>query len=88
MEKLNLQNKSFFLISHAGCFLPLLIMLNLLFGWLLFGFFHWLLIGLGLIILFILTSVIFAKKIFSSVSQDPGVIDIEGRVVEDKERLK
>jgi hypothetical protein len=88
MKKLNLHNKSFILISHVGSFLPLLIILNLLFGWLFFSFIHWLLIELGLIILFILNSIIFTKKIFSTLSQDSDVVDIEGRVVEDRDRLK
>lgn len=88
MKKLNLQNKSFVFISHAGCFLPLLIILNLFFGWLFFSFIHWLLIELGLIILFTINSIIFTKKIFSTVSEDSDIVDIEGKVVEDRERLK
>lgn len=88
MKKPDLRSKSFVFVSHAGCFLPFLMMLNLFFGWMFFKLTAWLFIELGLVLLFVLNSVIFTKKLFSAVPRSSGVIDIEARVVEDKERLK
>ena len=87
MTRVNIQNKSFAVISHAGCLLPLLIMLNLAFGWAFFKFIHWLLIELALIFLFVLNSVIFVKKLFSAAAGSSEVIDVEAKVVENKEQL-
>jgi len=88
MKKLDLESKSFVFVSHAGCFLPFLIMFNFLFGWMFFKLSQWLLIELVLILLFIASSVIMTKKILSGSPKRHGVIDVEAEVVEDKKQIK
>jgi hypothetical protein len=80
--------RSLTLISYTGCLLPFLIIFNLFFGWLFFRPLQWLLIELILVCIFVVNSWVMTKKIFSAVSKtnDKGVIDVEGEVVDDKEK--
>ena len=82
--------------GQSGCLLPLLIIFNLFFGKL---FFHstaiWLSIEGLLILLFILKTHLFVRKIRRQFDQSHSqnhkgrgkIIDVEGRVVEEKEKL-
>ena len=81
-------NKSIFFVSQAGCFLPFLIICNLLFGWMFFKPLAWLLIEAALILLFMLSARIAMKKIFSPPSRDSNVIDVEGRAIKEEKKLK
>lgn len=79
--------KSILFFSQTGCLLPLSILLNLFFGWIFFKPILWLSIEGILILLFILNSYILTRRILSSFKSDD-VIDVQGEVVEDKQRLK
>lgn len=79
--------KSFVFFSRSGCLLPLLIILNLLFGWLFLKFWHWLIIEAILVLLFIFNIYIIARKIFSTSSKRNNVIDVKAEVVEEKCKL-
>ena len=73
------------LISYSGCLLPLLIVLNLFFGQFFFKTSQWLAVEGVLILLLILHSYIVTRRIKSSRRNNPkNVIDVEGKVVEDK----
>ena len=79
--------KSVVFSSRAGCLLPLLIILNLLFGWRIFKPLEWLAVGGVLVLLFILTSMVVARQVFSKASsRDSGVIDVEAEVIEGDEQ--
>jgi len=78
--------KSFVFFSRTGCFLPLLIIFNLLFGWIFLRPLHWLLVEAILILFFIISGYVIMRKIISS-SKRNDAIDIEGEVVEDKREL-
>lgn len=88
MPKPYSNNKSLFFISQSGCLLPFLILFNLLFGWMFFKPLIWLLIGGGLILLFIINTRILMRKIFTSSSGHDNAIDTEGEVVEEKKKLE
>ena len=77
------------LLGRMGCLLPLLIIFNLFFGWMFFGFLLWALIEIVLIIIFILVSLLTARRIFRQEQQKDkdNVIDIEAEVLDDKKRL-
>lgn len=80
--------KSFVFFSRSGCFLPLLIILNLMLGWIFLKPIYWLLSGAILISVFIINSYIIMRKIFPSSKCDEA-IDVEGEVIEDRQqRLK
>ncbi|MDD2679639.1 MAG: hypothetical protein PHO03_02390 [Candidatus Omnitrophica bacterium] len=73
------------LISYSGCLLPLLIVLNLFFGQFFFKASQWLAIEGILVALFLLNSYIVTRRFKSSQRNNPkNVIDVEGKVVEDK----
>ncbi|MFH1354818.1 MAG: hypothetical protein ABIH19_01525 [Candidatus Omnitrophota bacterium] len=76
---------SLIFLSRAGCLLPSLIGLNFFFGWIFFGFAAWLLIEAVLILLFFLYSYFIMRRIASASGQKDDVIDVEGRVVDDKQ---
>lgn len=81
--------RSFVFYSRLGCLLPFLIISNLFFGWIFFKLTHWVLLELGLVLLFMLNIVFLAKKI-KTMHPQPGngkVIDVEGEVVEDRHKL-
>ena len=84
--------KSVFFIGQAGCLLPIIILFNLFFGWIFFPTRTWLLIEGILIILFFINSFIFLRRVSTmasgSASKRDGVIDVEGEIVEEKQKLK
>ena len=80
--------KSFVFFSQTGCLLPLLIFLNLLFGWMFFRSKTWLLIEGILILLFIINSYVLARRISSFSSKRDEAIDVKGEVIEDRHKLK
>lgn len=83
------QNKSFLLVSQTGCLLPMLMILNLFFGWIFFKPLIWLFTEGALILLFIINSYVLIKKVSSLSARRSDVIDVEGQVVEeDKYKLK
>lgn len=74
--------------GRVSAILPTLILLNLLFGWILFGFYNWLFIGLTLITLFIINIALFAKSFKVNSGRkypDEDIIDIEGDIIEDEQ---
>jgi uncharacterized membrane protein len=73
--------KSAVFFSRVGCILPLLIILNLFFGWLVFKPLEWLAVGVALILLFLLNSAIAARRILSGAHKDSRIIDVEGKVI-------
>ena len=79
--------------GQTGCLLPLLIMLNLLFGRPIFNSVYlWLGVEAGLIIIFIIKIYIFTQRITQQLragSHKPHgrVVDVEGKVVEEKDKL-
>ncbi len=84
----NGQIKSFVFFRRTGCFLPLLIILNLLFGWIFLKPKLWLLTETILILFFIINSFIIARKIISVSSKRDDAIDVKGEVVEDRHKRK
>jgi len=79
--------RSFVIFSRAGCFLPLLIILNLFFGWMVFRPLEWLAVGVLLLLLFLLNSIIATRKILSEVPRgNRSIIDVEGEVLEGKNK--
>ncbi|MDD5027764.1 MAG: hypothetical protein PHV58_04695 [Candidatus Omnitrophica bacterium] len=73
------------LISYSGCLLPLLIVLNLFFGQFFFKTGQWLAIEGILILLLLFHSYFAARRVKSSQRNNPkNVIDVEGKVIEDK----
>jgi len=79
---------SLLFVSQAGCLLPILILLNLFFGWLFFKPLSWLAIEAALIFLFLLNSYILARRISSASRKNRKIIDVEGEVQEEKDKLK
>ena len=73
------------IFSQSGCLLPLLILINLFFGLAFFKFGTWLAIELILILLFLLNSLFMARKIFSQPRKNNKVIDVEGKVIEERQ---
>ena len=79
--------KSFIFFSRTGCFLPLLIILNLFFGWIFLKPLYWLLLEVVLILLFAINTYIITRKITGFSKKRDDVIDVEGKVIEDKDEL-
>ncbi len=82
---------SFVLFNQSGCFLPFLIVFNLIFGWVFLKPATWILVEAVLVILFLLSSWFFVKKISSAANTSAkrkGSIDIEGQILDDKHRTK
>jgi len=75
---------SFVFFSGSGCLLPVLIILNLLFGWIFFRPKLWLIVQAILLVLFVINAYISARKIISPSSKRDDIIDVEAEVVEDK----
>lgn len=75
---------------NSGCLLPFLIIFNLFFGRIFFSPRAWLAIEGILVILFMVNSYIFSKRIINSVKRkDRGnVIDVEGEVIKERDKLK
>ena len=81
--------KSVVFSSRAGCLLPLLIILNLLFGWRIFKPLEWLAVGAVLALLFIFNSIVVARQVFPrGSSRRSGAIDVEAEVMEGDNKLK
>lgn len=80
--------KSFVFFSGSGCLLPLLIIFNLLFGWIFLKPKVWLISETILLLLFIINGYMITRKIISAPSKGDNVIDVEGKIVDDKEQLK
>ena len=90
---------NFVFTGQSGCLLPILIMLNLFFGKLIFSSTRlWLGVEAVLILLFIMKIHVFTRKIRKQFSQTSNssvfrhggskVIDIQGEVVEEKQKLQ
>jgi hypothetical protein len=79
---------SLLFVSQAGCLLPILILLNLFLGWLFFKPLTWLAIEGALVLLFMLNSYILARSISSASRKNRKIIDVEGEVVEERDKLK
>jgi len=79
--------KSIVFMSQAGCLIPLLMMGNLLFGWMFFKPLTWLAIEGILIALFLVNAAFFSRRIASGVSRRSNVIDVEGEIVEERKKL-
>ncbi len=80
-------NSRFVWIGNSGCFLPFLIIFNLFFGRFIFNSIRlWLGIEAILILIFILTINIMARKSHSQQGHRPDskVVDIQGQVVEEE----
>lgn len=79
-------------ISRNGCFLPIIILFNLFFGWMFLPAHTWLFIEGILIILFFINSYIFLRRLSSiplrRATKGDEVIDVEGEIVEEKQKLK
>ena len=73
---------------NSGCFLPLLIIFNLFFGRIFFSLRTWLAVEGALVAIFMVSSYIFGKRIINSAKRRDNVIDVEGEVVKDREKLK
>ncbi len=80
--------KGIFFVSQTGCLFPMLILFNLFFGWMFFKPVLWLGIEGVLILLFILNSYFLAKRVSSFSPRRGKVVDVEGQIIEDRERLK
>ncbi len=78
------QVKSFIFFGRSGCLLPLLIIFNLLWGWIFLKPRVWLITEGILILLFIINVYIIRRKIVSARSRRDDIIDVKGEVVEDK----
>ncbi|MFA5090117.1 MAG: hypothetical protein WC510_03640 [Candidatus Omnitrophota bacterium] len=79
----NKSGGSFVFLSNSGCLLPLLIFLNLLFGWIFLKTSYWLLLEAVLVILFVVTSYKISRKVFSSYKKQDKIIDVEAEVIKD-----
>ncbi|MFA5287329.1 MAG: hypothetical protein WC394_03540 [Candidatus Omnitrophota bacterium] len=75
-------------LYKSGCLLPFLIIFNLFFGRLFFSFRTWLAVGGVLTIFFLVNSCIFSRRIINNVRRRDNVIDVEGEVISDREKLK
>ncbi len=73
---------------NSGCLLPFLIIFNLFFGRLFFSYRVWLVVGGVLVVLFLINSYIFSKRIINSVKKRDNIIDVEGEVIKDNKKLK
>jgi|GEM_PF-612503 len=95
-------SSGFVFTGQSGCLLPMLIMFNLIFGKLIFGSTRlWLGVEAVLVLLFVIKIHAFARKISAQLRQGSGgvaangqsgshrrgkVIDVEGEVVEGKDK--
>ncbi len=79
---------SFVFFSSSGCFLPLLIILNLFFGWIYLKPLQWLIVEAVLVLIFVINGFSVTRKIASaSPRKRTNVIDVEGRVVEERRKI-
>jgi len=78
----------FVLFGASGCLLPLLVIFNLLFGWMFLKPAHWLITEVVLVLFFIVKGYIFTRNIISVSRKYDGAIDVKGEVLEERDRLK
>lgn len=76
------------ILTQAGCLLPFLIVFNFFFGWIFLGWRWWLISEGLLVLLFFLTSYIMLRKLTRQSGRSEGVIDVEGRIIDEKKKLK
>jgi len=81
-----LKHKSVVVFSNAGCFLPFLIIFNLLFGWIFFKPIIWLFQEAILILLFMVHSYILLKRNFASPLRRSDAIDVKAQVLDEEKR--
>lgn len=74
--------------ASSGCLLPALLIFNLLFGRIFLKPKIWLITEVILLLIFIINGYMITRKIISPSSKRDNVIDVEGKVVEDKHQLK
>lgn len=79
--------KSFVFLSGSGCLLPLLIVFNLLFGWIFLRPAHWLIIEAILVLLFVVNGFAMTRRIISASSGKDDAIDVEAKVVDEKRKI-
>ena len=80
--------RSVLIFSQTGCFLPLIFLINLIFGWMFFKPLTWLAIEGVILLLILINSLLLVRKISSLTKTKSNVIDIEGEVIEEKKKLK
>jgi uncharacterized membrane protein len=80
--------KSFLFVSQAGCLIPFLMVFNLFFGWLFLKPLMWLAVEGILIIMFLINSYIFSRKLSSYSKKQEDYIDVEGEVVKERKKIK
>ena len=80
--------RSVLIFSQTGCFLPLIFLINLIFGWMFFKPLTWLAIEGVILSLILINSLLLVRKISSLTKTKSNVIDIEGEVIEEKKKLK
>jgi len=83
----NKQFKTIILGSRIGCLLPVLIIFNLFFGLFFLKPLYWLALEAVLIMLCVLTFATIVKKVSSLNSNHSNVIDVEGKIVENRKKL-
>jgi hypothetical protein len=76
--------KSFVFFSGSGCLVPALIIFNLLFGWIFLTPRQWLITEGVLVLFFVINGFIATRKISSVYPRHEDVIEVEGKVVDDK----
>jgi hypothetical protein len=74
-------SNSMVFFSGAGCLLPLLISLNLFFGWIFLKPLLWISVETGLIILMLIYLKIATRRIYNRPRSKGKVIDVEGKVI-------
>jgi len=79
--------KSVLIFSQTGCFLPMLFLFNLIFGWIFFKPLTWLAIEGIILLLILINSLLLVKRISSLAKTKSNVIDVEGEVVEEKKKI-
>ena len=80
--------KSVVILSQSGCILPLLILLNLFFGWMFLKPLYWIGTEAALILLFFLNAVILSRSISDFSKKNSRVIDVDAEILEEKPRLE
>ncbi|MFH1888479.1 MAG: hypothetical protein ABH806_00145 [Candidatus Omnitrophota bacterium] len=78
--------KSFVFLSGSGCLLPAFIIFNLLFGWIFLSPVHWMITEGVLILFFVIKGLIVTRRVVSSVSRRDDAIDVEAKVLDEKDK--
>lgn len=77
---------SYFLVTQAGCLLPLLIIFNLFFGRVFLKTPVWLGAEIFLILLLLVNSHFLARRVSGMSARMRDVIDVEGEIVEETQK--